>query len=163
MGSNPTLSASKIKAFEHFAWEPFFVLFLFLTSFLTSWHLSTVFLFTLDRLNGKMYNKRKSYYHISNRLKWCMREPDNLSDGSSCFIRVRFFRGVTVAAVIRRLSRMVVHGVGSIALTQKRNYMQHISTPAKMTQKSWRRTGDMLRTSMEYVGDYAEAKQAKEG
>ncbi|WP_159060728.1 hypothetical protein [Selenomonas massiliensis] len=68
-----------------------------------------------------------------------------------------------MAAVIRRLSRMVVHGVGSIALTQKRNYMQHISTPAKMTQKIWRRTGDMLRTSMEYVGDYAEAKQAKEG
>ena len=163
MGSNPTLSASKIKASEHFAQKPFSVLFLFLTSFLTSWHLSTVFLFTLDRLNGKMYNKRKSYYHISNRLKWCMREPDNLSDGSSCFIRVRFFRGVTVAAVIRRLSRMVVHGVGSIALTQKRNYMQHISTTAKMTQKSWRRTGDMLRTSMEYVGDYAEAKQAKEG
>ena len=68
-----------------------------------------------------------------------------------------------MAAVIKRLSRMVVHGAGSLSLTQKRNYMQHISTPAKMTQKIWRRTGDMLRTSMEYVGDYAEAKQAKEG
>ena len=153
MGSNPTLSASKIKASEHFAQKPFSVLFLFLTAFLTSWHLSTVFLFTLDRLNGKMYNKRKSYYHISNRLKWCMREPDNLSDGSSCFIRVRFFREVAiVAAVIKRLSRMVVHGAGSLSLTQKRNYMQHISTPTEMMQKSWKRTGDMLRASMERIG-----------
>ena len=48
MGSNPTLSASKIKASEHFAWKPFSVLFLFLTS----WQLSTVFLFTLDHFFG---------------------------------------------------------------------------------------------------------------
>ena len=74
-------------------WKPFSVLFLFLTSFLTSWHLSAVFLFTLDHLNGKMYNKRKSCYHISNRLRCWMRQLDSLSDGSSCFIRVRFFRG----------------------------------------------------------------------
>lgn len=52
MGSNPTLSASKIKASEHFAQKPFSVLFLFLTSFLTSWHLSAVFLFTLDYFLG---------------------------------------------------------------------------------------------------------------
>ena len=52
MGSNPTLSASKIKASEHFAQKPFSVLFLFLTSFLTSWRLSAVFLFTLDYFFG---------------------------------------------------------------------------------------------------------------
>ena len=52
VGSNPTLSASKIKASEHFAWKPFSVLFLFLTSFLTSWQLSTIFLFTLDHFFG---------------------------------------------------------------------------------------------------------------
>ena len=52
MGSNPTLSASKIKASERFARKPFSVLFLFLTSFLTSWRLSAVFLFTLDYFLG---------------------------------------------------------------------------------------------------------------
>ena len=52
MGSNPTLSASKIKASERFARKPFSVLFLFLTSFLTSWRLSAVFLFTLDYFFG---------------------------------------------------------------------------------------------------------------
>jgi len=87
-----------------------------------------------------------------------MREPDNLSDGSSCFIPVRFFRGVTVAAGIRRFSRMLAHGVNSISLKQKRNYMQHVSTPMEISRKSWQRTGDMLRASMERASDYAEAK-----
>jgi hypothetical protein len=58
VGSNPTLSASKIKASEHFTWKPFSVLFLFLTSFLTSWRLLSVLFFTLDRLNHEMYNNR---------------------------------------------------------------------------------------------------------
>ena len=41
-----------------------------------------------------------------------MREPDNLSGGFGGFVRVPFFREVAiVAAVIRRFSRMLAHGV----------------------------------------------------
>ena len=88
-----------------------------------------------------------------------MREPDNLSGGFGGFIRVPFFREVAiVAAVIRRFSRMLAHGVNSISLKQKRNYMQHVSTPMEISRKSWQRTGDMLRASMERASDYAEAK-----
>lgn len=72
---------------------------------------------------------------------------------ASCFVRVLFFREVaSVTATIRKISRMVAHGVRSISLMQKRNYMQHISTPTEITRKSWQRTGDMLRASMERVG-----------
>ena len=88
-----------------------------------------------------------------------MREPDNLSGGFGGFIRVPFFKEVAiVAAVIRRFSRMLAHGVNSISLRQKRNYMQHVSTPMEISRKSRRRTGDMLRASMERASDYAEAK-----
>lgn len=143
--------------------EAFSVLFLFLTAFLTAWLSLGILFFTLDHLNGKMYNNRKSCYRISNRLKWCMREPDNLLNGSSCFVCVRFFREVAiVAAVIRRLSRMVVHGAGSLSLTQKRNYMQHISTPTEMMQKSWKQTGDMLRASMERIGGSGVTRGARQ-
>ena len=69
------------------------------------------------------------------------------------FYLCTLFREVAiVAATIRKISRMVVHGVESIFLMQKRNYMQHISTPTEITRKSWQRTGDMLRASMERVG-----------
>ena len=88
-----------------------------------------------------------------------MREPDNLSGGFSGFIRVPFFREVAiVAAVIRRFSRMLAHGANSISLRQKRNYMQHVSTPTEISRKSWQRKGDILRASMERASDYAEAK-----
>lgn len=53
---------------------------------------------------------------------------------------------------------MLAHGVNSISLKQKRNYMQHVSTPMEISRKSWQRTGDMLRASMERASDYAEAK-----
>lgn len=58
MGSNPTLSASKIKASEHFAWKPFSVLFLFLTAFLTAWLSLGILFFTLD------YFFRDAFLHL---------------------------------------------------------------------------------------------------
>ena len=91
-----------------------------------------------------------------------MREPDNLSGGFDGFIRVPFFREVAiVAAVIRRFSRMLAHGVNSISLRQKRTHMQHVSTPMEISRKSWQRTGDMLRASMERVGGECVARDPR--
>ena len=63
-----------------------------------------------------------------------------------------------MAEAIVKISRMVAHGVSSISLTQKRNYMRHISTPTEITQKSWQRTGNMLRESIERVGGTCAAR-----
>ena len=91
-----------------------------------------------------------------------MRDPNNLSGGFSGFIRVPFFReAIIVAAVLRRFSRILVHGVNSISLRQKRNYMQHVSTPTEISRKSWQRTGDMLRASMERVGGECVARDPR--
>ncbi len=89
-----------------------------------------------------------------------MREPDNLSGGFGGFIRVPFFREVAiVAAVIRRFSRMLAHGVNSISL--RRKYMKHVSTTMEISRKSWQRTGDMLRASMERVGGECVARDPR--
>ena len=71
MGSNPTLSASKIKASEHFAQKPFSVLFLFLTAFLTSWNLSAVFLFTLDHFFGDTLLHLLCVVHVAIHCEGC--------------------------------------------------------------------------------------------
>ena len=71
MGSNPTLSASKIKASKVFTLEAFSVLFLFLTSFLTSWQLSTIFLFTLDHFFGDALLHLLRVVHVSVHRKGC--------------------------------------------------------------------------------------------
>ena len=72
VGSNPTLSASKFKASEHFVLEAFFFCFLFLTAFLTSWNLSAVFLFTLDYFLGDTLLHLLRIMHISilGEMKW---------------------------------------------------------------------------------------------
>ena len=72
VGSNPTLSASKFKASEHFAFGSLFLLLLFLTAFLTSWNLSAVFLFTLDYFLGDTLLHLLRIIHISihGEMKW---------------------------------------------------------------------------------------------
>lgn len=65
-----------------------------------------------------------------------------------------------MAAVIRRFSRMLVHGAGSISLTQKRNYRRHVpDSQAEAVKERWRHLGMRFRKSMDkVVSDYAEAR-----
>lgn len=65
-----------------------------------------------------------------------------------------------MATVLRRFSRMLVHGIDGISLTQKRSYWQHVpDSQTEMVKERWQRLGIRFRKSMDkVVGDYAEAK-----
>ena len=71
MGSNPTLSASKIKASEHFTQKPFSVLFLFLTAFLTAWLSRGIFFFALDYFFRDTFLHLLCVVHVSIHREGC--------------------------------------------------------------------------------------------